>query len=243
MRCVIISQARTGSTRLPRKVLLRVKGRTLLEWHVERLKRCAAATEVVVATTTHAVDNVVVSEAERLGVRWYRGPEDNVLSRFLGAAREARAESVARVTSDCPLWDPGVGAEVIAALARDESVDYASNCLERTYPRGLDTEVLWMDVLERMARSAVPGEGPEREHVTYMIHTTRPTLFVRRSVTDSRSNSDLRWCVDTREDFASVDAVLTGLADPFAPYSEVLRFARAHPEIVRLNANVEQKRT
>jgi spore coat polysaccharide biosynthesis protein SpsF len=232
-----------SSTRLPGKIMQRVAGRTLLEWHVERLKRCPAAAEVVVATTANAGDEIVVAEAKRLGVRWYCGSEDDVLERFLGAAREAKAEAVARVTSDCPLWDPGVGAQVVAALTNGAPVDYAAvNSFELTYPRGLDTEVFWMDVLERLARLAPPGPCPEREHVTYLIEALRSPLFLHRSVVAPQDGSDLRWCVDTADDLACISAIYHQLSNPFAAYPEVLALVRSHPEIARLNAQVEQKK-
>jgi spore coat polysaccharide biosynthesis protein SpsF len=240
-RVVAITQARMGSTRLPGKVAFAVCGRTLLDWHLLRLQCCPQFAEIVVATTTSPDDDPLVAAASRIGVRWYRGSEQDVLDRYLGAAREARAEAVVRVTSDCPLWDPGEGARVIASLLTGDPVDYAANIIERTLPRGLDTEALWLDVLERMARLSPAGPCPEREHVTYMLHASRPDLFVKRSVAGLGQDGDLRWCVDTREDLACITAIYAGLSDGLAPYSQVLGFVRAHPEISAMNAMVEQK--
>lgn len=240
VRTVIITQARLRSTRLPGKVLLSVRGRTLLEWHLERLRRCFAADEVVLAATTNPGDDPLVAVAARLGLRCHRGPEEDVLERFRGAAEAARGEIVVRVTADCPLWDPEVGARTIRSL--DAAFDYAANTLDWTYPRGLDTEVFWRDVLERLARLAPPAPCPEREHVTWMVKTSRPELFARKSVRAPADDSDLRWCVDTREDFACVSAIYEGLEDPFAAYPQVLAWVRAHPEVPRLNALVKQKK-
>lgn len=240
-RVVAITQARMTSTRLPGKVLKVTRGKSLLGWHIERLKCCPLVDEIVIATTVNATDEPLVALAHQLGVRCFRGPEDDVLSRFVGAAREAKAEIVVRVTSDCPLWDPAEGARVIDALSTT-AVDYASNGQQRSYPRGLDTEALWRDVLERLDRLAPRIAGPEREHVTYMVHASRPALFLRHSVTGEQDNSDLRWCVDTPADFACIDSIYSGLADPLAPFPDVLRFVRAHPEIARLNAEIEQKK-
>lgn len=241
-RAVIITQARTTSTRLPRKVLQRIQGRTLLEWHLERLKKCASVAEVVMATTVNSSDDELIAIAEQMNVRFFRGSEDDVLARYWGAARVARAEIVVRVTSDCPLWDPIEGAKVIDFLAQNPRFDLADNFEPRTYPRGLDTEAFWMDVLERMQRMAPLAPAPEREHVTEMAYSSAPHLFVKQSISDSEDNSRFRWCVDTRDDFAMLEALVNCVGNPMAGYRELLLCAKAHPEIARLNAHVEQKK-
>lgn len=241
-RTVIITQVRMTSTRLPGKVLKPVFGRTLLEWHLERLKRCAPAADVVVATTVNAADDAILPVADAMGVRWHRGSEDDVLSRFWGAAREAHAELIVRVTSDCPLWDPAEGANVIDLLARDPQSDFANNLEPRTYPRGLDTEVFWIDVLDRMQRMAPAAPAPAREHVTALAYGASAPLFVKKSFADAEDNSRFRWCVDTPDDFAAVQALMACAGDPLAGYRTLLACAKAHPEISALNAGVEQKK-
>jgi spore coat polysaccharide biosynthesis protein SpsF len=239
---VIIVQARMTSTRLPGKVLADLAGRPMLERQVERLRRCARADELVIATTTNAEDGPLVELADRLGARWFRGSEHDVLARYAGAAREAGADLVVRVTSDCPLIDPGEADRVIAALEeRRDAVDYAANTLERRLPRGLDTEALWRDVLERVDRMAT--SEPAREHVTWFVHTERPGLFSLHAVAPPYDAADLRWTVDTPEDLATVRAVYEGLglAERDVALDEVIAWVRARPEVAALNAGVAQK--
>jgi len=242
MRRVIVVQARMTSTRLPGKVLMDLEGRPLLEGELERLGRCTRVEEVVLAVTTNAADDPLVALADRLGLRWYRGSEDDVLSRYAGAASEAGADLVARVTSDCPLIDPEETDAVIAALEeRREEVDYASNRLEPHLPRGLDVEVLWRDVLDRMDRMAT--SRPAREHVTWFCYAERPELFSLHSVRRPFDAHDLRWTVDTAADLALVRRLFAdlGLAERAVPLAEVIAHVRAHPEIAALNAHIEQK--
>lgn len=242
MRRVIVVQARMTSTRLPGKVLMDLEGRPLLERELERLGRCTRVEEVVLAVTTNAADDPLVALADRLGLRWYRGSEDDVLSRYAGAASEAGADLVARVTSDCPLIDPEETDAVIAALEeRREEVDYASNRLEPHLPRGLDVEVLWRDVLDRMDRMAT--SRPAREHVTWFCYAERPELFSLHSVRRPFDAHDLRWTVDTAADLALVRRLFAdlGLAERAVPLAEVIAHVRAHPEIAALNAHIEQK--
>jgi spore coat polysaccharide biosynthesis protein SpsF len=240
MRRVLIVQARMTSTRLPGKVLEDLAGRPMLARQLGRLRACRNVDELVVATTTNATDDPLVALADAEGARWFRGSEHDVLSRYAGAAREAAADVVVRVTSDCPLIDPDEVDVVIAAL--EPGIDYAANIIERRLPQGLDTEALWRDVLERMDRIA--SSVPAREHVTWFCRDERPELFVNRSVVRPYDASDLRWTVDTPDDLALVRRLYTelGLAERPRPLGEILAHVRAHPDLQAINAHVQQKR-
>lgn len=238
MGTVAIIQARMGSSRLPGKVLTPLAGDTMLARVVVRLRAARRVDQVVIATSTAALDDAVVREAGRLGCGVHRGSETDVLDRYLGAARSYRADVVVRVTADCPLLDPGVVDEVIAALGPD--VDYASNTHSRSYPRGLDVEALHRDTLERIARL---GASPAaREHVTAFV-MEQPALFRIRQVAAERDDSDLRWTVDTEDDLALIRALYDALdlAHEVRPYREVVAAMRARPELATLNAHIVQK--
>ena len=242
MRRVIIVQARMTSTRLPGKVLAEVAGRPMLAQQLRRLARCQQADEIVVATTTQSTDEPVQRVADAAGVRWFRGDEHAVLGRYLGAAREAAADLVVRITSDCPLIDPVETDRVIAALAAHAAeCDYAANFLRRTYPQGLDAEALFRDTLERVGRLA--GSSAAREHVTYFIYGERPDLFVCHSIVDAEDNSDLRWTVDTPQDLAFVRRVYEelGLGEHVLDYRTILAFVRSRPDLSAINAAVKQR--
>ena len=237
----LVVQARMTSTRLPGKVMMDLAGRPMLERQLERLARCTEVDEIVLAMTTNPDDEPLVTLARRLGVRWYRGSEHDVLARYLGATRETGADLVVRVTSDCPLIDPVETDVVIAALREGPGFDYASNILERRLPRGLDTEALWADVLERVGRMAT--SAPAREHVTWFCHTERPDLFELYSVRRPFDAEDLRWTVDTADDLALVRRLYEdlALAERDVPLSEVIAHVRSRPELADMNAHVAQK--
>ncbi|MBI4511830.1 MAG: glycosyltransferase family protein [Deltaproteobacteria bacterium] len=242
MNKVAIVQARMTSTRLPGKVLMDLAGRPMLAQQLRRLRRMAHVDDIVIATTTLPSDDPVVDLCRKEDARWYRGDEHDVLSRYLGAAREAKADLVIRITADCPLIFPHESDLVASELASHQSAaDYASNVIERTYPQGLDTEALYRDALERTARLATSKPG--REHVTWFIHRERPDLFERRSVKDSENNSDLRWTVDTPEDLSVIRRIYEslGLGEESRPYREVLALVRARPDLSAGNAHVKQK--
>lgn len=242
MRRVIIVQARMTSTRLPGKVMMDLAGRPLLAQELRRLALCREAEEIVVAMTTNTADDRLESLAEAEGARWFRGSETDVLSRYVGAAREAKADLLVRVTSDCPLIDPEVTDTVIRELGNHPGTDYASNVLMRTFPRGLDAEAMTREALERL--DALARSKPAREHVTHFLLKEKPELFKVRSVMDPEDNSDLRWTVDTAEDLAMVRRLYEelGLSEHPLPYRKILDYARRNPEIAALNAHVPQKK-
>src|SRR5689334_14061873 len=146
MKITAIVQARMGSTRLPGKVLADLGGETTLGRVVRRLRRSELIEEVVVATTFSPDDQAIVLEARRLGVPAFMGDELDVLDRYYQATRAFPPDVLVRITSDCPLIDAHVTDSTIRAFL-GERPDYASNALERTFPRGLDTEVMTPDAL------------------------------------------------------------------------------------------------
>jgi len=229
------------STRLPGKVLMDLVGRPMLVQQLRRLKRCRLVDEIVVATTTNNTDNPIVALADAEGVRWFRGSENDVLSRYVGAAREAKADVIVRTTADCPLIDSEISDQVIRELVSHvKECDYASNVVRRTFPQGLDTEAFFSDTLERLNR--LGHSAPSREHVTYFILRARPDLFVIRSVTDSEDNSDLRWTVDTIKDLDFVRRIYEELAldQRTLSYHSVLKYVRKYPTLMAINAHVAQ---
>jgi spore coat polysaccharide biosynthesis protein SpsF len=241
MRRVAIVQARMTSTRLPGKVLRDLMGTPMLSRQLARIRRARRIDAIVLATTTNATDDPVADLGRRESVFVHRGSEDDVLARYVGAAREAKAEVIVRVTADCPLID-GVVLDTVVAALEAEPLDYASNVLgRRTYPRGLDVEAFHADVLERVNRLAT--SRPAREHVTWFIHAERPELFLSKNVPGPRDDSDLRWTVDTPEDFELVETLYQrlDLARREVPHDEIVAFVRAHPELARINMGVQQK--
>ena len=238
MRIVAIIQARMGSTRLPGKTLEKIAGMTMLERVVRRTAASRLISEVTVATTVSPHDDVIYDASSGIGCRCFRGSEQDVLDRYLRAADEFESEIVVRITSDCPLIDAAVVDRVITAFL-DEAPDYASNTLERTYPRGLDTEVLSRAALERAWREA--DQPYQREHVTPFIWQ-QPSLFRLLSVTDIEDHSRHRWTVDTIDDLRFVRSIYERWPNREEPgWRDVLHMVDSDPVLASINAHVSQK--
>jgi spore coat polysaccharide biosynthesis protein SpsF len=204
-RVVCVVQARTGSHRLAGKVLMELGGRPLLRFMLDRLGGVDA--DVVVATTTEPRDDPVAELAADAGAAVVRGPEDDVLARYVQALDAHPADVVVRLTADCPLVDPALVGAVLGRR-RATGADYATNVLPRTFPKGLDVEVMTAGALRAAAAEAT--RPVEREHVTPFLYR-HPERF---RLTNVRSDHDLghvRWTVDTMDDLDAVRSLVDRL--------------------------------
>jgi spore coat polysaccharide biosynthesis protein SpsF len=242
MRVVAIVQARLGSTRLPGKVLRDLCSQPMITHVVERTLQIAGVNDVIVAIPDTATDDPLfafLSTCPDIGVT--RGSENDVLARYHLAAGEAGADVIVRITSDCPLLSPSVSGDVVKTyLDRWPDVDYASNTLRRTFPRGLDTEVFSLAALETAHREA--ESAADREHVTPFIWR-QPERFDLLSIEGPEDKSSYRWTVDTEDDLELVTRIYGALyaENPIFEYQEILRCLDKHPDWVAINRNVQQK--
>jgi spore coat polysaccharide biosynthesis protein SpsF len=238
MQITAIVQARTGSTRLPGKVLMDLGGETVLARVLRRLRRASRIHEIVVATTDAGSDDEIVSECVRLQASCFRGSEHNVLDRYLRAAEQFRSDLIVRITADCPLIDPEVVDEVVAACITKQ-VDLSCNDVPHTFPRGLDVEAFTIETLRRIQNIA--DQPYQREHVTPLVYE-RPYIFRTYSLKGDRDVSHLRWTIDTLEDLQLTRAIYAHFAnrDDFG-WREALDLVDSHPELAEINAHIAQK--
>ncbi|MCP4644708.1 MAG: NTP transferase domain-containing protein, partial [bacterium] len=240
-RTVAIVQARMGSTRLPGKVLMDLAGKPMLRHVVERLRRAGRIDEVVVATSVDPQDRAILDLAKDLGCRAIAGSENDVLDRYVKATEEAEATTVVRVTSDCPLIDPDV-VDWTLQMYFEQGVDYAANCIQQTFPRGLETEVFSAEQLRQVAAEA--NLPLEREHVTPHFYLNPDKYRLRFLAAEGELyRPDLRLCVDTPEDLALLQRIFAQLGpDNRFPIRDVVHLLDEHRELLRLNEEIRQKK-
>lgn len=193
------------STRLPGKVLAPVLGAPMIERQVERLRRSRRIDQLLVATSAEPADDPLAQACDAAGIATYRGELNDVLGRFCGAmAAYPQAKAVVRLTADCPLTDWAVIDDLID-LHHREQADYSANTLpERTFPHGLDAEVVRPSALLRANRES--NDSYEREHVTPFLYR-RTDQHRIAGLTRTPSLAHLRWTVDYPEDLAFVRRV------------------------------------
>lgn len=212
MRTILITQARSGSTRLPGKILKEVGGKSLLQIHLERLKKCDKVSEIIVATTVKEEDSIIYDKAIQWGFMAERGSELDVLDRFYQAVKDRNADWIVRVTSDCPLIDPYLVDKVIT-FVQESDVDYGSNGLIENFPDGQDVEVFKFSALQKSWENAELQS--EREHVTPYIRNhselNGADEFTILNYPCEHDFSKIRMTVDEASDFELIKILINNL--------------------------------
>lgn len=238
-RILAIVQARTSSTRLHGKVLRPILGRPMLVLQLERLKRSMTLTDLVVATSSDPSDDALAEVCAREEVNCFRGDLEDVLDRFIHAARSYSPDLVVRLTGDCPLADPALIDEIVTRFSASD-LDYLSNCEPASYPDGLDVEVMRFSALETAwAEAILPSH---REHVTPFIRRQPERFRIGNHLSDEVDRSGMRWTVDEEEDFEFVKLVYERLypINPAFSTLDVLELLALEPALALMNARFKR---
>jgi spore coat polysaccharide biosynthesis protein SpsF len=241
MKTAAILQARVGSTRLPGKILASLGTHPLLEVELQRLKKSKFLDTIIVATTEDLSDDPVIDLCQRLEVRSFRGSCDDVLDRYHRAARAYEVSTIVRITGDCPLIDAAIVDRCLALYrSKEKEIDYVSNCVVRTYARGMDVEIFGRTTLDRVHAEA--SDASDREHVTTYIRS-HPKIFRCADELHSEDWSHVRLTVDTREDLELVRKVFNELTSDgnYFSYEDILDLLRRHPDWLTINQHIRQK--
>ncbi len=231
-----IIQARMGSSRLPGKVLMQAAGKTMFEHLAERVRQARTLDVVALATTDRDIDDPLAELAGSIGMPVYRGSEQDVADRFLGAATMLKADVVVRLLNDCPLLDPAFVDEIVGYfLAHRDELDFISNQYPHTYPDGMDVSVFSLDALQRLHTfSQVPEH---REHIVTGFWGLGDTFRWQNYYNKINLFKEHRWTLDYPEDFELIAAVLEALYSQNHRFTmqDVLAFLESRPDIRELN--------
>ena len=236
--CVII-QARINSTRLPGKVLADISGKPMLLHIIERMGM-VKANEIILAIPNTKENDILEKFAKQNETKYFRGSEEDVLSRYFKTAKKNKCDVVVRITADCPLIDPGIIDKIVQEHFNSEA-DYTANVLKRTYPKGLDVEVLNFNALEKSFKE-VKGRQ-YREHVTLYIRE-HPEKFKRAGVENKEDLSHFRWTVDEKEDLEFVREIYKRLykKGKISLMEEIIRVLKKEPKLLEINKNIKRKK-
>jgi glutamate-1-semialdehyde 2,1-aminomutase len=234
MKIVAVVQARMGSTRLPNKVMKPIGGIPMIELLLTRLARAKEVDQIIVATSIDSRNMPLVEHIRMLGFVCEQGSENDVLDRYVQAAKKHQADVVVRITGDCPLVDSELVDEVIRQF-KAANVDYFTNAIPPTYPDGLDIEVCTFKALEQANQDTT--DSFDREHV--MPYLRKPGKFKTADMQYSENLSALRWTVDEPADFIVIEKFFQYF-HPRTDFSwrEVLALQSEQPELFNINQHL-----
>ncbi|WP_270940079.1 glycosyltransferase family protein [Romboutsia lituseburensis] len=244
MGVLCIIQARLGSTRLPGKVLKKLSGKSVLEHVIYRVSKSDLIDQIIVATTTNKKDDKIIDECLKIGVNYYRGDENNVLSRYYETAVDKGYETIIRITSDCPLIDPKIIDNMIMYFNNENEkyrLDYLSNSLKETFPRGFDVEIFTFNSLKEAYENATLEY--EKEHVTPYIYLNQDK-FTIKNYYNSNKNQNYRLTLDTYEDYLVIKNIYDNIykEDSMFFYEDIISYLNQYPEIANINQHIKQKK-
>jgi len=244
MKIGAIIQARTSSSRLPRKVLKPLPFDSdvcVLQQVIRRVSNSKLIDEVIIATSINEEDQEIVDVAKKENKNFYCGSLDNVLERYYNAASQNDLDIVVRITSDCPCIDTNIIDKIIQNHI-DLDADYTSNSLKESFPRGIDVEVINFDVLKRAYLEA--SQTYEKEHVTPFIYKSHPDEFNINIYVSDEDNSDIRITLDTPQDYSLLCCVYDNLyeKDNFFTLNDILDLFSKKPWIKSINEDIIQKK-
>lgn len=230
-----VIQARMDSSRLPGKVLLPILGKPVI-WHIyERLKFSNNIDKICISTSNETSDEPIIKFAEENGIDYYRGSKENLVSRHLGAAEKFKADTIIRITADCPLVDPTIVDSLLDVYRKNPDMDFISNTKVRTYPIGLDVEIIPTKTLERLL--PISNDPIFYEYFISMYIYEHPNDF--RSIGTSLDKPNLlRWTLDYIEDYEFVKQVYEYLYKENSIFGmdEILQLLKKHPELSDINS-------
>jgi len=234
-KIVCIIQARMGSTRLKNKALQKILGKTLIEHIFRRLKAAREVDEIVLATSVTKENDILVKHAEKIGLKYYRGSEQDLISRLYQATKKFKADALVRITGDCPLVDPKL-VDKMVKIFRRKKIDFMTNNFPPTFPHGLDINVLPASTLKQL--NAEVKNPFHREWFTYYI-MENPEKFQIYNLKNPVNLSAMRWTVDYPEDLVFVRKIFKALdrKDKIFTMTDIFKFLKKNPKISKINEN------
>ena len=233
MICCII-QARTGSARLPKKVIQKIDNDlTVLDYVIDQVKYSQKIEKIIVATTNLIEDDLICKYANLQKIECFRGSSEDVLDRFYQCAKKYSAKTIVRITADNPLIDPNIIDKVINEYNK---CDFITNTLERTFPYGTEVEVFSFVSLEKAWENA--KKPSEREHVTPFIRNPK-NKFVLKNIKNQKNISNFRYTVDKLEDLLLVKEIIKNISTRPIFLQDIIKLYKDKPEIFEINKNIK----
>ena len=241
MKIIASIEARMKSSRLPGKVLKKICNKPVLLHIVERLKKSKHINDIVIATSLSKDDDVIEKFALKNNISYYRGSEEDVLKRLLGAHEYMKTDIVVEITGDSPLIDWEVVDKTIE-MYLNNNVDYVSNTLKRSHPIGVRSQVFGINILKECENLAYLEK--DREHVTTFIckNDNNKYKLLNYSAPKHLDYPRMRLTLDYQEDYDLINKIYEHFypEDKFCLF-DVIKFLNSNPDISSINKNCKQR--
>ena len=238
--CIV--QARVGSTRLPKKVLMPINNiETVLSFEIKQIQNCTTINKLVIATTDLTEDDEIADYVKKLNVECFRGSATDVLDRYYQCAKKFVFSTIVRITSDCPLIDPTIVDNVVSNFLKNmDHIDYISNIHPRTFPHGTDVEVFSFTALENAWGNA--KKSSEREHVTPYLYTNEK--FKKDNISNPIDQSHLRWTLDYKQDLDLIREIVSQIDKRPILMNDILTLFSKNQHLEEINKDfIKNKQT
>lgn len=235
LRIVACIQARMGSKRLKRKALLKISNRTLTENISRRLKTAREIDDIVLATSLKKENDILIKHAQDIGLKYYRGSEEDLVSRLYETAQKFKADALVRICGCCPLVDPELVDKAVKIYRKNyQNIDFLTNCFPPTFPDGLDIDILPFSTLKKI-HTEVKKPLYREWFPSYIMEN--PKKFRIYNLKNSLNLSSIRWTVDYPEDLVLIRKIFKALDRKNRIFSmkDVLNFLKKNPQISKIN--------
>ena len=242
MNFAIIIQARTGSRRFPKKILAKIDQRNVLEFFIDRLLQTFSKNKIIIATTKFKRDNIVCNISKKKKIKFYRGPENNVLKRFLNCAIKFKVKNIVRVTPDCPLID----SRLLQNMKKQfftKRLEYLANTnppAKSKFPDGSDIEIFKFKSLQKISKLCKKNE--DREHVTHLFWKN-PKKFKIKIINKKKNISNYKFSIDYKHDLFLVKKIINKIrADKkYGTADEIVNIIKNDRKLKKISAISRQK--
>jgi len=237
----VIIQARMNSNRLPGKVLRKIDNKPIIEFLINRINKSELIDNIIVATSNNLEDNQIVDQCKRMKINYFRGSENNVLSRYYEASIKFNLKSIVRICADSPFIDHIILDKMISNFFdKSSSYDYLSNTLNQTYPVGMNIEIFTHSSLEQAFLNS--NQKYQLEHVTPYIYEN-PNLFNLGQEHLSEDYSSIRITLDEEDDYILINKIFENIKIKKIEFGlkEIIELYNSNPNLFKLNSHIKQK--